>query len=85
MKVSSILGRVSISEWAYIKKNEELESKFKKHLYEIDRLPLKSLDKICIVNTNVYSKLKWEFSIYKLSTTLVEQYLDNILTCRIGH
>ena len=42
---------------------EELERKFEKYLYEIDRLPLKPLDKIRIVNTYVYSKIKWEFSI----------------------
>ena len=64
---------------------EELESKFEKYLYKIDRLPLKPLDKICTVNTYVYSKIKWEFSIYKLSTTWAKQHLDNILTCRIRH
>ena len=64
---------------------EELESKFEKSLYEIDRLSLKPLDKIRIVNTYVYSKIKWEFSIYKLSTSWVKQHLDNILTCRIRH
>ena len=37
---------------------EELESKFEKYLYEINRLPLKSLDKIHIANTPVYSKIK---------------------------
>ena len=42
---------------------EELERKFEKYLYEIARLPLKPLDKIRIVNTYVYSKIKWEFSI----------------------
>ena len=64
---------------------EELESKFEKSLYEIDRLSLKPLDKIRIVNTYVYSKIKWEFSIYKLSTIWVKRCLDNILTCRIRH
>ena len=53
---------------------EELESKFEKYLYEIDRLPLKPFDKIRIVNTYVYSNIKWEFSIYKLSTTWVKQH-----------
>ena len=48
---------------------EQLESKFEKSLYEIDRLSLKPLDEIRIVNTYVYSKIKCEFSIYKLSTT----------------
>ena len=47
--------------------NKEL--KFEKYLYEIDRLPLKSLDKIRIVNTYVYSKIKWEFIIIYLSLT----------------
>ena len=64
---------------------EELESKFEKSLYETDRLSLQPLDEIRIVNTYVYSKIKWEFSIYKLSTTSVKQHLDNILTCRIRH
>ena len=32
---------------------EELESKFEKYLYKIDRLPLKPLDKICTANTYV--------------------------------
>ena len=49
--------------------NKKLESKFEKYLYEIDRLPLKSLDKIRIVNTYVYSKIKWEFVIIYLSLT----------------
>ena len=43
--------------------NKELESKLKKCLCEIDRLPLKPLDKIRIVNTYVYSKIKWEIII----------------------
>ena len=48
---------------------EELENKIEKYLYEIERLPLKPLEKNRIVNTYVYSKIKWEFSIYKLSTS----------------
>ena len=48
-------------------------------MHENDRLPLKPLDKIRVVNTYVYSKIKWEFSIYKLSTAWVKLHLDNIL------
>ena len=64
---------------------EELESKFEKYLYDIDRLPLKPLNKIHFFNTYVYIKIKWEFSIYKLSTKWVKQHLNNILKCRIRH
>ena len=46
-----------------------MENKIEKYLYEIERLPLKPLEKNRIVNTYVYSKIKWEFSIYKLSTS----------------
>ena len=80
-KVSNILGRGSISGMDLRQIKEELESKFEKYLYEIDRLPLKPLDKIRIVTTYVYSKTKWEFSIYEW----VKQHLDNILTCRMRH
>ena len=48
---------------------EELEITFERYLYEIDGLPLKPLHKIRFVNTFIYSKTKWEFSIYKLPTT----------------
>ena len=51
-------------------------------MYETDRLPLKPLHKSRIVITYVYRKLKWEFSIYKISTTSVKQHQDNILTCK---
>ena len=41
--------------------------------------------KIRIVNTYVYSKIKWEFRYNELSTTWVKQHLDIILTCRIRY
>ena len=47
-----------------------------KEVLETDRHPLKPLDIIPIVNTYVYSKIKWEFSIYKIWTTWVKQHLD---------
>ena len=37
-----------------------------KEVLETDRRPLKPLDIIPIVNTYVYSKIKWELSIYKI-------------------
>ena len=44
-----------------------------------------TIDKIRIVNTYVYSKIKWEFRYNELSTTWVKQHLDIILTCRIRY
>ena len=50
------------------------------HIGTINDLPIKSVDKIRIVNRYVYSKIKWWMSIYNLGITLVKQNCDSLVT-----
>ena len=60
-----------------IKKN--LTSLFDHYFEKLERLPLHPMNKIKIVNTYVYSKIKWFFMIYDVSETWVTNELDSIV------
>ena len=45
----------------------------------IDKLPLDPHNKISIIQTYVFSKLRWRFSIYDLTETWVDSNIDNII------
>ena len=49
------------------------------YITTIDKLPLKSVSKISIIQRYVYSKLRWKFSIYDLVETWVAQNLDSMI------
>ena len=57
----------------------KLEEKIKNNFEKLDRLPLHPKNKIKIISMYIYSKSKWEFSIYDFSTTWVKQHLDSIV------
>ena len=50
------------------------------YLRKIDQLPLLPLNKITIVQFYIFSKLRWNFSIYNLTETWIVQHIDNILS-----
>ena len=54
-----------------------LVSTIEQHLQVINRLPLHPLQKIEICQRFIFSKLKWQFSIYNLTETWVVETLDN--------
>ena len=55
----------------------QLVSTVEKYLQIADRLPLHSLQKIKICQRFIFSRLKWQFSIYNLTETWVAETLDN--------
>ena len=57
----------------------ELISDVTQYLAKIDLMPIKPLQKIKIVQQYVYSKLRWRFSIYNLTSTWVKQNLENLV------
>ena len=59
---------------------DELVSEVMQYLAKIDLMPVKPLQKIAIVQKYVYSKLRWRFSIYPLTTTWVSQNLENLVS-----
>jgi uncharacterized Zn-finger protein len=50
------------------------------YLAKIDLIPIKPLHKIKIVNQFVYSKLRWRFSIYDLTSTWVRRNVENVIS-----
>ena len=46
---------------------------------KIDRIPLHPHKKLRIINLYLYSKIRWEFSIYDISCTWVIQSLDSVM------
>ena len=50
-----------------------------KYITSIDKLPLKPLNKIAIIQRYVFSKLRWQFSIYSFTETWVNENIDNII------
>ena len=57
-----------------------VEEKIERYLSLIETIPVKNIDKIKILNTYVFSKLRWPMSIYDLGTTWVKQSCDNLIT-----
>ena len=55
----------------------ELKSEVLKYILTIDKLPRKCRSKIDIVQRYVFSKVKWHFSIYNISETLVAENIYN--------
>ena len=62
---------------------EKLEDKIKNYFEKLDRLPLHPKNKMKIISIYIYSKIKWEFSIYDLSITWVKQHLDSIVKSKV--
>ena len=58
----------------------EIISKVTEYVTKIDQLPLLPLNKIAIIQTFVYSKLRWNFSIYDLTETWIVQNIDNLIS-----
>ena len=50
------------------------------YITTIDRLPLTTQNKLSIVQQYVFSKFRWQFSIYELSETWIHQNIDNIIS-----
>ena len=56
---------------------ESIISDINSYVDKTDRLPIKPLNKIKILQLYVFSKIRWQFTIYKLSETWVKEKLDN--------
>ena len=54
-------------------------------IHKIYTLPVRSLDKIKIVNSYLYSKIKWPMSIYRLGVRWIKQNCDNVVTRQTRH
>ena len=50
------------------------------YITTIDKLPLKNVNKLVIIQCYMYSKLRWKLSIYNLGETWVVQNLDNVIS-----
>ena len=57
----------------------ELSTTVQSYITTIDKLPLKSVNKLVIIQRYMYSKLHWKLSIYNLGETWVVQNLDNVI------
>ena len=55
----------------------ELQNEIVKHVDIIDKLPIKCLHQIEIIQRYVISKLKWRFSVFNLSETWISENLDS--------
>ena len=57
----------------------EIIAKVTDNIAKIDLLPLSPLNRISIIQTYVFSKRRWNFSIYELTETWVVQNIDNLI------
>ena len=57
----------------------ELKNDVRKYVETIDKLPIKCFHKIEIMQRDVFSKLKWWFSVYYFTDTWVPENLDNAI------
>ena len=55
----------------------ELRNEIIKYVDIIDKLPIKCLHQIEIIQCYVISKLKWQFPVYNLSETWISETLDS--------
>ena len=58
---------------------EELLAKNTSYVTKIDQLPLTPVNKLSIVQTYVFSKYRWIFTIYDLTETWIVQNIDSLL------
>ena len=63
----------------------DLRQRVESYLSKIQHLPIHQTDKLKIINSYVYSKIKWQMSIYNLGSTWVKQNLDNIIVRQVRH
>ena len=71
------LGKVYNYEMGTETEKDNLTTELKKYLEKIDLLPLHSKFKIEIVQSYVYSKFRWRFTIYPLTETWISNNIDN--------
>ena len=57
----------------------ELKNEVRKYVETIDKLSIKSFQKIEITQRFVFVKLKWRFSVYHLTETWVSENLDDLI------
>ena len=57
----------------------ELKNEVRKYVETIDKLSIKSFQKIEITQRFVFAKLKWRFSVYHLTETWVPENLDDLI------
>ena len=57
----------------------ELITDFNKYISILNQLPLHPKNKLQVISKFIYSKIRWRFSIYRLSETWVIQNLDSII------
>ena len=57
----------------------ELITDFNKYISILNQLPLHPKNKLQVISKFIYSKIRWQFSIYRLSETWVIQNLDSII------
>ena len=50
------------------------------YITKIDLLPLSPSNRISIIQTYMFSKLRWNFSIYEFTETLVVKNIDNLIS-----
>ena len=62
---------------------KELIEKIENYLSAIQMLPVKNIDKIKIVNTYVYSKIRWWMSLYNLGITWTKQACDGLISRQV--
>ena len=58
----------------------QLINEINDYLSKIDLFTMKPFSKIRVVQTYVYSKLRWRFSIYPLTVTWIQQNLDSVVS-----
>ena len=59
-------------------KNESITD-FNKYISILNQLPLHPKNKLQVISKFIYSKIRWRFSIYRLSETWVIQNVDSII------
>ena len=57
----------------------ELTTDFNQYISILNQLPLHPRNKLQVISKFIYSKIRWRFSIYRLSETWVIQNLDSII------
>ena len=57
----------------------ELITDFNNYTSILNQLPLHPKNKLQVISKFIYSKIRWRFSIYRLSETWIIQNLDSII------
>ena len=74
------LGKQFNFEMNFEEIKSELINEINDYLSKIDLFTMKPFSKIRVVQTYVYSKLRWRFSIYPLTVTWIQQNLDSVVS-----